>query len=190
MKRLTLAIGAAAMAIGTFSPVAAQPAARGSSKPMAAKAQARPPASVTRPKATGARPAPQHGQGQNRPGRGGNNITAGNTVVVAPGRPANGYYDNGSYHPPRDWDDDDDDFLEFVGKTAAITAGASAVTAVIGSVVNSKPKDPACQETVSNGQTYVNCNGTWYQAVLPAGATAQPQPAQYQVVAPPAGAPQ
>ncbi|MCG2841602.1 hypothetical protein L6Q21_11480 [Sandaracinobacter sp. RS1-74] len=188
MPRFGLVIGAAALAATFLTPVTtafaqpagakARPAAAGKARTPGAS-KARPPQSVTRPKKPqgATRPAP------NRPNRGGNNITAGNTVVVAPGRPSNGYYDNGNYHPPRDWDDDDDDFLEFVGKTAAITAGASAVTAVIGAVVDSKPKDPGCQEIVSNGQTYLNCNGTWYQAVPPAGAQ-QAQP-QYQVVAPP-----
>jgi hypothetical protein len=107
-------------------------------------------------------------------------VVAGNTVVVAPGRPSNGYYDNGRYYEPRDWDDDDDDFLEFVGKTAAVTAGVGAVSAIIGSVVQDKPSD-GCQETVSGGQTYLNCNGTWYAAMPPSGA-GQPQ---YQVIAPP-----
>ena len=199
MKKLLLTISAAAFAVAVLDPVAAvaQPAGKAAAgkarTPGAAKA--RPPANVTRPKPTQAgqaaqRPAPnrQPGANQNRPNRGGNNITAGNTVVVAPGRPSNGYYDNGNYHPARDWDDDDDDFLEFVGKTAAVTAGVSAVSAVIGSVVDSKPKDSGCKETVSNGQTYLNCNGTYYQAVPPAGAAAPT--GQYQVVAPPAGSPQ
>lgn len=205
MKRFILSLGAVALAATTLTPLATPAAAAPGQKARTpGKMQAKPPATATRQRpqpvqagarTTGAR-APQAtagrqpGTAQNRPNRGGNNITAGNTVVVAPGRPSNGYYDDGNYHPPRDWDDDDDDFLEFVGKTAAVTAGVSAVTAVIGSVVDSKPKDSGCQETVSNGQTYLNCNGTWYQAVPPAGATAAPSQPQYQVVAPPAGTPQ
>lgn len=98
-------------------------------------------------------------------------------VVVVNGGHGNGYYDNGRYNDRPDWDDDDDDFLEFVGKTAAITAGVSAVAAVIGSVSNDKPDD--CQPVNSNGTSYLYCNGTYYQQVQQGG-----QPA-YQVVAPP-----
>ena len=70
-------------------------------------------------------------------------------------------------------DDDDDDFLEFVGKTAAVTAGVSVVAAVIGSVVEDKPDD--CQPVNAYGQSYLYCNGTYYQQVSQG----------YQVVAPP-----
>jgi hypothetical protein len=114
----------------------------------------------------------------NRPGGSNNNI--GNTVVVAPPRGGgynSGYYNNGSYNQGRDWEDDDDDFLEFVGKTAAITAGVSVVAAVIGSTVNEKPS--GCTEQMSNGQVYLNCNGTWYQPVQSGSNT------NYTVVQPP-----
>jgi hypothetical protein len=108
--------------------------------------------------------------------KGGNNVVAGNTVVVNKGNPGNGYYNNGRYYGPGYYEDDDDDFLEFVGKTAAVTAGVAAVSAVIGSIVKDKPSGDGCQETIQNGVPYVNCNGTWYQAVSQG----------YQVVPPPA----
>lgn len=142
-------------------------------------------ANVNRPKPSGQpnanRPKPQ-GQGANRPqpnrpqqGRPnkGGNVVSGNTVVVNGGGAGHGYYDNGRYHDRPDWDDDDDDFLEFVGKTAAITAGVSAVTAVIGSVVKDKPS--GCQPVNANGTTYQYCNGTYYAQVSNG----------YEVVAPP-----
>lgn len=150
--------------------------------------------SVNRPKPSGA----QANQGGNRQGagnanrqgggnqqvnrtnakkKGGNNVVAGNTVVVNKGNnngggAGRGYYDNGNYHG-NDWDNDDDDFLEFVGKTAAVTAGVSVVAAVIGSVSNDKPDN--CQPVSSNGVAYLYCNGTYYQQVSNG----------YQVVAPP-----
>nr|WP_310525115.1 DUF6515 family protein [Polymorphobacter sp.] len=106
-------------------------------------------------------------------GRNGYNNGRGNTVVVAPGRGGgyNNNYNNGH------WDNDDNDFLEFVGKTAAITAGVSVVAAVVGSSTNDKPDD--CQQSVSNGQVYMNCNGTWYQPMQNGSQT------QYTVVNPP-----
>lgn len=188
---LSLLYAAILVAVGTLAPGGAAVAAPGQ-HPAAGRVAARAPASVNRPAArpkaataarTGVRPT-QPPRGSNRPGRP-DNVVAGNTVVVAPGRPSNGYYDNGRYYEPRDWDDDDDDFLEFVGKTAAVTAGVGAVSAIIGSIVQDKPSDD-CQETVSGGQTYLNCNGTWYAAVPPSGS-GQPQ---YQVVAPPAASAQ
>jgi len=119
--------------------------------------------------------------------RNGNNVVAGNTVVVGtqPNRGGNrnnynnGYYSNGRYYNGNNgnWDNNDNDFLEFVGKTAAVTAGVSVVAAVIGSTTNEKPSD--CQQTVSNGQVYMNCNGTWYQPIQNGSQT------QYQVIAPP-----
>jgi hypothetical protein len=121
-----------------------------------------------------------------KPNRNGNNVVAGNTVVVGqPNRGGynnnynNGYYSNGRYYNGNNgnWDNNDDDFLEFVGKTAAVTAGVSVVAAVIGSTTKEKPSD--CQQTVSNGQVYMNCNGTWYQPIQSGGQT------QYQVIAPP-----
>ncbi len=109
---------------------------------------------------------------RNKAKRGDKNVVAGNTVVVG-GQPGRGYYDNGSYRGSPDWDDDDDDFLEFVGKTAAITAGVSVVSAVIGDVVKDEPDD--CQPINVGGQPYLNCNGVAYQQVQ----------GGYQVVAPP-----
>ena len=95
---------------------------------------------------------------------GGNNVVAGNTVVV--GRPpaGNGYYNNGSYNNRPDWDDD-------------LNAGVSVVSAVIGSVVNDKPS--GCQPVVSGGVQYQLCDGVYYQAAPQSGPNA------YQVVPPP-----
>jgi hypothetical protein len=138
--------------------------------------QARP--NVQKPQANAVhaqnRPAGNRNQSAQRPNakRGGNNVVAGNTVVVG-GQPGRGHYDNGRYQGSPNWDDDDNDFLEFVGKTAAITAGVSVVTAVVGSVVKDKPSD--CQPVVSGNQQYMLCNGTYYQTVSNG----------YQVVAPP-----
>lgn len=190
-SRLLLA-GAASLccALFTLAPAAADAAPQ---HPRAAKSKAKAPASVNRSgasnrKATGGanrsnanrNNTRDRNNNNNRPGRDRpDNVVAGNTVVVAPGRPSNGYYDNGRYYESRDWDDDDDDFLEFLGKTAAVTAGVSVVSAVIGSVVNDKPEGD-CDEVVSNGTTYLNCNGTWYSAVTPGSSQTQ-----YQVVAPP-----
>lgn len=101
-------------------------------------------------------------------GGGHNNI--GNTVVVAPNRPppprGGNYYGGGGYYygDRDDWDDDDNDFAEFVGKTIAVTAGA----AIVGSILTDKPTNndgSECQQTISNGQVYMNCNGTWFQPV-------------------------
>lgn len=115
--------------------------------------------------------------------KGGNNVVAGNTVVVGqPNRGGNynnnnNRYNNGYNNNNGHWENDDNDFLEFVGKTAAITAGVSVVAAVIGSTTNQKPDD--CEQTVSNGQVYMNCNGTWYQPVMNNGQQ------QYTVINPP-----
>lgn len=199
MRNLAMIMGAAAFIISVTATFAAPAgAAPGNRVRTPGNAQARAPVAINRPKPANAAQRPDRAAARanagatrqprpenTRPNRGPTHIAAGNTVIVAPGHPSNGYYNNGNYHSPRDWDDNDDDFLDFVGKTAAITAGASIVTAVIGSVVNSKPQDAGCQETISNGQAYVNCNGTWYQAVPPAGAA--PTQPQYQVVAPPPG---
>lgn len=101
--------------------------------------------------------------------RGGNN-NIGNTVVVAPGRrppppPPRGYGGGGYYYGDNDnWDNDDNDFLEFVGKAAVVTAGV----AVVGTILKDEPKNSdgsECQQTISNGTPYMNCNGTWYQPV-------------------------
>lgn len=112
-----------------------------------------------------------------RPGKKpGRNVIAGNNVVVNGGG-GRGYYDNGRYHDGRHDNDNDNDFLEFVGKTAAITAGASVVAAVIGSSTSKKPD--GCQPVSAYGNNYMYCNGTYYQE---AGPTSQPT---YTVVAPP-----
>ncbi|WP_416907395.1 MAG: hypothetical protein ACMVO5_10145 [Polymorphobacter sp.] len=104
--------------------------------------------------------------------RGGNNVVAGNTVVVG-GNPGGGYYNGGNYYGSPRYDDDDNDFLEFVGKTAAVTAGVAVVSAVIGDVVKDQPDD--CEPINVGGQPYLNCNGVAYQQVQ----------GGYQVVAPP-----
>lgn len=172
---IAAAVAVAALAVSPLAPALAAPnrttATHG--KPTG---QAK--ANVNRPapsKASGARGPDNKGPNRNTNAkRGGNNVVAGNTVVVG-GKPGNGYYDNGHYHDRPDWDDDDNDFLEFVGKTAAVTAGVSVVSAVIGSVVKDKPSD--CQPVVSaSGQQYLYCNGTYYQQVSNG----------YQVTAPPA----
>ena len=135
----------------------------------------------------GARPVGKanNGPGNSRPGnKGHNSVVAGNTVVVGGNGGRGGYnngynhgYNNGYYNNNGHWENNDNDFLEFVGKTAAVTAGVSVVAAVIGSTVKDKPSD--CQQSMSNGQVYMNCNGTWYQPVMSGGQQ------QYQVVAPP-----
>lgn len=113
----------------------------------------------------------------NRPGnRPGGNVNAGNTVIV--GQPNRGNPNWNNNNNNNNWNNNNDNsFLEFVGRTAAVTAGISVVAAVIGSVVNDRPD--GCQETVSNGQVFLNCNGTWYQPVTNNGQQ------QYQVIAPP-----
>lgn len=128
---------------------------------------------------TGVNPAPRGASGRGGPGNQ-QAYKAGKAAgsrqqrdVVVVGSPGNGHYDHGHYEGPRDWDDDDNDFLEFVGKTAAVTAGVSVVSAVIGDIVKDKPQ--GCQPANIGGQQYVNCNGTYYQQV----------PNGYQVVAPP-----
>ncbi|WP_448580400.1 hypothetical protein, partial [Thermaurantiacus sp.] len=116
-------------------------------KPGNVQARAKP--SVNRP---AARPGGNYGGGKGNMGnRKPGNLNAGNrgisnetayragkaaggrnqrdVVVVNPGRPGNGYYDNGRYYGPGHYEDDDNDFLEFVGKTAAVTAGVAAVSA-------------------------------------------------------------
>ena len=105
--------------------------------------------------------------------RGGNTVVVNNrNTVVAGNNRGGGYYNNGRYYD-NDWDDNDNDFLEFVGKTAAVTAAVGVTTAIIGSVVNDKPDN--CQQVVSGGQVYQYCNGTYYMPVSNG----------YQVVAPP-----
>jgi hypothetical protein len=183
VKLASLAIAALALTLPALSPVQAgnKNAAAKYGKPTGGAK-----VNVNKPKASANHQRPSGGQGSKanaskRPNSSkpkGNNVVAGNTVVV--GRPpaGNGYYDNGNYNNRPDWDDDDNDFLEFVGKTAAITAGVSVVTAVIGSVANEKPE--GCQPVVSGGVQYQLCDGVYYQQIQQGG-----QPA-YQVVSPPA----
>jgi hypothetical protein len=110
-----------------------------------------------------------------RAGQASNNRYGKNTVVVAPPRGGynNGYYGGGYYN------DSGSDFGEFVGKAAVVTAGA----AIVGSILKDKPTKAAdgsdCQQTIQNGVPYVNCNGTWYQAVQTGTSTG------YQQVQPP-----
>ena len=179
LKLAVVLLGTSALLLPGLSPAQAT----GGKKAAAAygKPTARANPNVNRPKpSASAGHSANNGSGArsrqqaNRPnkGKGHNNVVAGNTVVV--NKPAGGgYYDNGRYHDRPDWDDDDDDFLEFVGKTAAVTAGVSVVAAVIGSVVEDKPDD--CQPVNAYGQSYLYCNGTYYQQVSQG----------YQVVAPP-----
>lgn len=196
LKFAVAALGALALTLPSTMAVAAQKKAQGAY----GKPQGHAKSSVNRQKPGGGggqkgggqhhagnRPGGQQGNRPNQQGnynkgkkKGGNNVVAGNTVVVngggGRGHAGNGYYDNGRYHD-NDWDNDDNDFLEFVGKTAAITAGVSVVTAVIGSVSNEKPD--GCQPVNANGTSYMYCNGTYYQQ---SGPTSQPT---YTVVAPP-----
>jgi hypothetical protein len=95
-------------------------------------------------------------------GQASNNRNKKDVVVVNGGGYNNGYHNNG-YNNGRYYEDDDNDFLEFVGKTAAITAGASVVAAVIGSSTKEKPSD--CQPVNANGQSYMFCNGRRAAAV-------------------------
>ncbi len=89
-----------------------------------------------------------------------NNIVAGNTVVV--NRNVDRGYGHPGYH--NDWDHDDHDFGEFLGKTVAVTAGVAVTSAVIGEIFEDEPDN--CQQQVSNGQVYMFCNGVWYQPVM------------------------
>jgi hypothetical protein len=131
---------------------------------------------VNRPKSTsyGSKPGQKQVSNQTayKAGQASSNRNQKDVVVVGGGGYNNNGYNNGRYY-----EDDDDDFLEFVGKTAAITAGVSVVAAVIGSSTKEKPDD--CQPVNANGQSYMFCNGTYYQQ---SGPTSQPT---YTVVAPP-----
>jgi len=56
--------------------------------------------------------------------------------------------------------DDDRDYHPFA--TAAVVGAAAAVTsAVVGSIVHSKPPD--CVPVTINGVTFLQCGSTWYQ---------------------------
>ena len=106
---------------------------------------------------------------------GNNNVNVGNTVVVGGGNRGN--FNNGYHNNNGHWDNNDNDFMEFVGKAAVVTAGVAVVAAVIGSTTTQQPAN--CQQSVSNGQVYLNCNGTWYQPMTSNGQQ------QYTVIAPP-----
>jgi hypothetical protein len=162
MKSASLAIACFVLAASSAAPSAAKADRAG-----AKTASARTSVSKDQPKA---RP-------DKRPDR--NVIVNDRDAVII--RPGPGYYDNGNYHH-NDWDDDDNEFIEFVGKTAAITAGISVVSAVIGSIVEDQPE--GCQPVVAYGTNYLYCNGTYYVQVSQNGTTA------YQVVAPPPAPPQ
>jgi hypothetical protein len=156
-------------------------------------AQARP----ARPAMSDRRPRPgANGSGNigNRPGRPGGGRGPENVVIVN-GRPGAGYYENGRYyggghygggHYGNGYYDDDrrrndgDDFLEFVGKTAAVTAGVSVVSAIIGSIVKDKPSND-CQQQIQNGRVYLLCDGVWYTPAEVGGQSG------YEVVVPPSG---
>ncbi len=119
------------------------------------------------------RPAGKSGGGgignNNRPGGRNGNVNVGNNVNVNTNGRGNGNrngYNNGGRdvvvvgnNGRNDWDRNDNEFLEFVGKTAAITAGASIVAAVV------KDKPDGCTPVMSNGMQYQNCNGIMYQQV-------------------------
>lgn len=179
----TAMLGAGLAALALSGPLSAAPERLGKQTGQARTNVHRPPnmqtpPHVQRPQGNALpnqnRPKPNTNKPTSRPNAAGgkNNVVAGNTVVVG-GRPGHGFYDNGGYHGRPSWDDNDNDFLEFVGKTAAITAGVSVVSAVIGSIVQDKPQ--GCQSVDSGGQQMLYCNGAWYQPVANG----------YQVVAPP-----
>ena len=66
-----------------------------------------------------------------------NNIVAGNTVVV--NRNVDRGYGHPGYH--NDWDHDDHDFGEFLGKTVAVTAGVAFLAAGLIFTSNGKVKN-------------------------------------------------
>jgi len=165
-------ITAAIAMLGATMPASAVPERAGKQTGKARSHVQKPTAHASQAKSRSSGNRSQPANRNNNAKRGDKNVVAGNTVVVG-GQPGRGYYDDGRYHGSPDWDDDDNDFLEFVGKTAAVTAGVSVVSAVIGSVVQDKPDD--CEPISVGGQQYLNCNGVAYQQV--AGG--------YQVVEPP-----
>jgi hypothetical protein len=190
LRTLGVLFGCLAITIPAMAPAAAAQQNRAGKPTAHAKANVNKPAQ--RPQGSNAsrsggkkvsnQQAYKAGQASNnrntKPNRQGNNVVAGNTVVVGQQRPgSSGYYQNGNYYNSDRYDDNDNDFLEFVGKTAAITAGASVVAAVIGSSTNEKPDD--CQPVNANGQSYMYCNGTYYQQ---SGPSSQPT---YTVMPPP-----
>lgn len=95
--------------------------------------------------------------------RGNNNVVAGNTVVVNHNTDR-GYNHHGYDHDYYDDWDDDDGFFEVVGKAAAVTAGVGLTAAVIGEIFEDEPDD--CQQSMAYGQTYLYCNGIWYQPTM------------------------
>lgn len=107
---------------------------------------------------------------RNSNNRGNNRVVAGNTVVVNHNTDR-GYHHSGYDYDHHDhWDDNDDGFFEVMGKAAAVTAGVGITAAVIGEIFDDEPSD--CQQSVSNNQTYLYCNGVWYQPVM-AGSNMQ-----------------
>jgi hypothetical protein len=192
LKTIVAVIGCLGLTVPAFSPAFAEGRPQGKSQ----QNKARPQTAQSRPqnKAAPTRagyPTAKASSSVNRP----NNNKSGNkqisnqnaykagqasanrnnrdvVVVGGGGGYNNGYNNNGRYY-----EDDDNDFLEFVGKTAAITAGVSVVAAVIGSSTKEKPDD--CQPVNANGQSYMFCNGTYYQQ---SGPSSQPT---YTVTAPP-----
>ena len=76
-----------------------------------------------------------------------------------------GYYYGGhdryDHHRDRYWNDrDDDDFWEFLGAAAIVSAGIT----VIGSAT-SEPPSETCVERVVNAYTYLECGERWYVRV-------------------------
>ncbi|MXO58570.1 hypothetical protein GRI89_03310 [Altererythrobacter salegens] len=117
-----------------------------------------------RPNNAGNRPnnRPNNNRPNNRPGN--NKVVAGNTVVVNHGvdRNYHGSYYNDYHHGH--WDDHDDDFFDTLGTAVAVTAGVGLTAAVIGEIFEDEPDD--CQQSVHYGQTYLYCNGVWYQPTM------------------------
>jgi len=175
MKIGTIAVSAIAIMGTALLPIEPVEAAGGRSKQSVHKASAQRGAASERRnvRSTGGNRKASTSRDRNRSSnsvnrasnnRGGNNVVAGNTVVV------NKNVDRGYHHHGYDndyhngWDDDDDGFFEVMGKAAAVTAGVGLTAAVIGEIFEDEPDD--CQQTVSNGQTYLYCNGVWYQPTM------------------------
>ena len=171
--------------------------------PSIARAPFQRPVGQTRPAVFDGRPRPVFNGGANsniggnlvnRPARPGGGWRP-NNVVIVNGRPGAGYYQGGHYNGGGGYfggngyygggndryDDGGDNFLEFVGKAAAITAGVSVVSKVIGTIVKDKPAND-CKQQIQNGKVFLLCDGVWYTPAAAEGQTG------YKVVAPPGGA--